>query len=54
MSRLDRLFCLLDTGSTMVVRKTAAEQIGTVIKNHPEDLQIILFKVIYYKAVSCF
>ena len=44
--RLDRLFILLDTGSTSVIRKCAAEQLGQVLKLHPEKLYTLLNKVL--------
>ena len=36
---------LLDSGSTPVTRKAAAEQIGEVQKLHPHELQNLLKKV---------
>ena len=47
--RLDRLWVLLDSGSTPVTRKAAAEQIGEVQKLHPHELQNLLKKVTKYK-----
>ncbi|XP_033118487.1 TATA-binding protein-associated factor 172-like [Anneissia japonica] len=47
-TRLDRLFLLLDTGSTPVTRKAAAQQLGEVQKLHPQDLHNLLFKVHVY------
>jgi hypothetical protein len=44
-SRLDRLFILLDTGTTPVTRKTAAQQLGDVVKLHPHELNNLLSKV---------
>ena len=44
--RLDRLFVLLDTGSTPVIRKAAAQQLGLVQKLHPHELNNLLTKVI--------
>ena len=44
--RLDRLFILLDSGSTQVVRKAAADEIGKILLQHPEELQTLLSKVI--------
>ena len=46
--RLDRLFILLDTGSTPLIRKSAAEQIGLVLKLHPTKLSTLLNKVPNY------
>ncbi|XP_071487999.1 TATA-binding protein-associated factor 172-like [Diadema antillarum] len=52
-TRLDRLFLLLDTGSTPVTRRAAAQQLGEVQKLHPHDLHILLSKVhIYLKSGS--
>eukprot|EP00731_Ephydatia_muelleri_P028844 Em0020g488a len=47
-TRLDRLWVLLDSGSTPVTRKAAAEQIGEVQKLHPHELQNLLKKVCAY------
>ncbi|XP_052070007.1 TATA-binding protein-associated factor 172-like [Mytilus californianus] len=44
-TRLDRLFLLLDTGSTPLIRKSAAEQLGEVQKLHPYELNNLLSKV---------
>ena len=46
--RLDRLFLLLDTGSTPVIRKSAAEQLGEVQRLHPHELNILVNKVHCY------
>ena len=43
--RLERLFLLLDTGSTAVTRKAAAQQLGEVQKLHPHELQNLLSRV---------
>lgn len=43
--RLDRLFLLLETGSTPLIRKSAAEQLGDVQKLHPYELNNLLTKV---------
>ncbi|XP_048862553.1 TATA-binding protein-associated factor 172 isoform X1 [Brienomyrus brachyistius] len=48
VSRLDRLFILLDTGTTPVTRKAAAQQLGDVVKLHPHELNNLLSKVITY------
>ncbi|KAK9467494.1 hypothetical protein V1512DRAFT_237084 [Lipomyces arxii] len=48
MSRLDRLVSLLDTGSTQLVRNTAADQIADVQKAHPEELFSLLTRVFPY------
>uniref|UniRef100_A0A673X656 B-TFIID TATA-box binding protein associated factor 1 n=1 Tax=Salmo trutta TaxID=8032 RepID=A0A673X656_SALTR len=47
-SRLDRLFILLDTGTTPVTRKAAAIQLGDVVKLHPHELNNLLSKVLTY------
>lgn len=44
-TRLDRLFILLDTGTTPVTRKAAAQQLGEVVKLHPHELNNLLAKV---------
>uniref|UniRef100_A0A4W6D9J5 B-TFIID TATA-box binding protein associated factor 1 n=1 Tax=Lates calcarifer TaxID=8187 RepID=A0A4W6D9J5_LATCA len=46
--RLDRLFILLDTGTTPVTRKAAAQQLGEVVKLHPHELNNLLSKVLTY------
>lgn len=43
--RLDRLVLLLDTGSTPAIRSTAAQQIGDVQRQHPDDLYHLLARV---------
>ena len=43
-SRLDRLFQLIDTGSTPAIRKAAALQIGEIQKQHPHDLHTLLYR----------
>uniref|UniRef100_A0A8C3PD79 B-TFIID TATA-box binding protein associated factor 1 n=1 Tax=Chrysemys picta bellii TaxID=8478 RepID=A0A8C3PD79_CHRPI len=48
VSRLDRLFILLDTGTTPVTRKAAAQQLGEVVKLHPHELNNLLSKVLIY------
>ncbi|KAG7462732.1 hypothetical protein MATL_G00187870 [Megalops atlanticus] len=48
VSRLDRLFILLDTGTTPVTRKAAAQQLGDVVKLHPHELNNLLTKVLTY------
>lgn len=47
-SRLDRLFILLETGSTPVIRKSAAQQLGEVQRLHPHELHTLLAKVLKY------
>lgn len=44
-SRLNRLLTLLDTGSTLATRRTAAKQIGEIARSRPEDLHALLKKV---------
>ncbi|KAJ1654959.1 TATA-binding protein-associated factor mot1 [Dispira simplex] len=44
-SRLDRLILLLDTGSTSAIRTTAAQQIGDIQKQHPDELSNLLLRV---------
>uniref|UniRef100_A0A7M4FCU0 B-TFIID TATA-box binding protein associated factor 1 n=1 Tax=Crocodylus porosus TaxID=8502 RepID=A0A7M4FCU0_CROPO len=46
--KLDRLFILLDTGTTPVTRKAAAQQLGEVVKLHPHELNNLLSKVLVY------
>ena len=41
-SRLERLWILLDQGSTPVLRKTAAEQIGDIIAWQPGELEHLI------------
>jgi hypothetical protein len=43
--RLDRLVLLLDTGSTTAVRRTAAQQLGEIQKQHPGELYNLLSRV---------
>ncbi|KAL8762409.1 MAG: hypothetical protein Q9184_001576 [Pyrenodesmia sp. 2 TL-2023] len=45
-SRLDRLVTLLETGSTQLIRNTAAIQLGDVQKQHPDELFNLLTRVI--------
>ncbi|KAL9957258.1 hypothetical protein ACROYT_G038872 [Oculina patagonica] len=52
-TRLERLFLLLDTGSTAVTRKAAAQQLGEVQKLHPHELQNLLSRVhVFLKSNS--
>lgn len=44
-TRLDRLILLLDTGSSAATRKVAAEQVGEIVKLHPQDLQKLLCRL---------
>ncbi|KAK6642823.1 hypothetical protein RUM43_004325 [Polyplax serrata] len=47
-SRLDRLFVLLESGSSNVTRKAAAKQLGEVQKLHPHELQNLLARIKTY------
>ncbi|KAL7269794.1 TATA-binding protein-associated factor mot1 [Rhizina undulata] len=46
MSRLDRLVTLLDSGSTQLVRNTAASQLADIQKSHPDELFNLLNRVV--------
>ncbi|CCX05040.1 Similar to Probable helicase mot1; acc. no. O43065 [Pyronema omphalodes CBS 100304] len=46
MSRLDRLVTLLDSGSTALVRNTAATQLADIQKAHPDELFNLLNRVV--------
>ena len=48
MSRLDRLVVLLETGSTVFIRNTAADQLSDLAKGHPEDAINLLGRVFPY------
>lgn len=50
--RLDRLFILLDTGTTPVTRRAAAQQLGDVVKLHPHELNNLLSKVCLVTSVK--
>ncbi|QOU21372.1 hypothetical protein BRETT_001094 [Brettanomyces bruxellensis] len=45
MSRLDRLVTLIETGSTPFIRNTAADQLSSLAKQHPEDILNLLSRV---------
>ncbi|XP_018335221.1 TATA-binding protein-associated factor 172 [Agrilus planipennis] len=47
-SRLDRLFVLLETGSSSVTRLAAARQLGEVQKLHPHELNTLLSRTAGY------
>ncbi|CRK93000.1 CLUMA_CG006602, isoform A [Clunio marinus] len=47
-SRLDRLFILLESGSSAITRRAAAKQIGEVQKLHPHELHNLLNRLIVY------
>lgn len=51
-SRLDRLFILLDTGSTESVRIAAAKQLGEVQKIQPNELDYLLSRIKEYSSRS--
>lgn len=53
-TRLDRLLLLLDTGSTRAHREMAAEEIGAIVKMHPEDLQQIMCRVHHFLRSKSF
>ena len=46
--RLERLFVLLDTGSSPVTRRVAAQQLGEVQRLHPDDLPLLLKALLPY------
>jgi len=48
MTRLDRLVVLLETGSTTLVRNTAAQQLADIQKQHPHKLYNLLARVAPY------
>lgn len=43
--RLDRLFVLLETGSSAVTRRGAATQLGDVQRLHPHELHTLLARI---------
>lgn len=45
---MDRLFILLESGSSAVTRRAAAKQIGEVQKLHPHELHNLLNRLIVY------
>lgn len=47
-SRLDRLFVLLETGSSSVTRSAAAKQLGEVQRLHPHELVTLLSRTANY------
>lgn len=49
---MDRLFLLLDTGSSAVTRKAAAQQLGEVQRLHPHELPLLLKKIFVYLKSS--
>nr|CAD7594396.1 unnamed protein product [Timema genevievae] len=48
LSRLDRLFVLLETGSSPVTRRAAAQQLGEVQRLHPHELHNLLSRITTY------
>lgn len=52
VSRLDRLFILLDTGSSESVRLAAAKQLGEVQRIQPHDLDYLLHRIKEYSTKS--
>lgn len=52
VSRLDRLFILLDTGSNESIRLAAARQLGQVQRVQPDDLNYLLQKIKEYSGKS--
>ncbi|XP_067645807.1 TATA-binding protein-associated factor 172 [Eurosta solidaginis] len=47
-SRLDRLFILLESGTSAITRRAAAKQIGEVQKLYPHELHALLNRLIGY------
>lgn len=47
-SRLDRLFVLLESGTSHVTRKAAAKQLGEVQRLHPHELHSLLARIKTY------
>lgn len=45
---MDRLFTLLESGSSPVTRRAAAKQIGEVQKLHPHELHNLLSRLLVY------
>lgn len=45
---MDRLFILLESGSSAVTRRAAAKQIGEVQKLHPHELHNLLNRLVVY------
>lgn len=52
VSRLDRQVILIETGSTQVVRNMAADQMGDLAKQHPEDILSLLSRVYPFLLVK--
>lgn len=49
---MDRLFLLLDTGSSAVTRRAAANQLGEVQRLHPHELHNLLRTITSYLRSS--
>ncbi|AGO12110.1 AaceriAEL256Cp [[Ashbya] aceris (nom. inval.)] len=47
-SRLDRHVILLESGSTQVVRNVAADQLGDLARQHPDEILVLLSRVYPY------
>lgn len=52
VSRLDRQVILLETGSTQFIRNMAADQLGELAKQHPEDILSLLSRVYPFLLVK--
>lgn len=50
--RLDRLFVLLESGSSAVTRSAAARQLGEVQRLHPHELHTLLGRITTYLRSS--
>ena len=48
ISRLDRLFVLLETGSSPATRRAAAKQLGEVQRMYPHELHELLSRISSY------
>ncbi|EDQ86723.1 uncharacterized protein MONBRDRAFT_28067, partial [Monosiga brevicollis MX1] len=44
-TRLDRLVLLLDNGSTQAARRLAGDQLGEVVKQYPQELHVLLWRL---------
>ena len=43
--RLERLFLLLENGQSTYLRKSAAHQIGEIVRTHPQEFGQLINKV---------
>lgn len=50
-NQLNKLTALLETGATFVVKQAAAEQLGRLVKNHPQLTWQIVLKVLEFSAI---